>query len=124
MKLPKIPHPWLLFGPLASLGVGLALNVLAVAVNGAQMPVLYTGGCAAWKDRQDAIAALGGTDSIHTCMTQATHLKLLCDWIVINGLGTFSIGDGFIEIFYATWLYALVIWAVLRIKDHHDRQTQ
>lgn len=56
-------------------------------------------------------------DSIHTCMTHATHLKVLCDWIIIPGMGIASIGDAFVTVCEYTMWPAPFLWAFLMIKD-------
>lgn len=99
---------WLLLAPLISILVGITLNVLVMAVNGGQMPVQFPGGCANMQSL--------GEDLIHTCMTHTTHLKFLCDWIVLDG-GVASPGDMFIFLYEVIRWPALIIWGALAIKD-------
>lgn len=71
---------------------GQALNALVMAANGGQMPVLWPGGCTA--------ADVG--DGFHSCMSAATHLKFLSDWIVLH-TGVASPGDMFVYLGDALW---------------------
>jgi|ERR1700747_3581360 len=102
----SVPYYEFLLYPGVSLFVGLGLNALVMAVNGGQMPVQYPGGCG------DGF----GDDIIHSCMTHATHLKFLCDWIVIQS-GIASPGDMFIFLYeFIRWPF-LVIWGTLVTRD-------
>ena len=105
----RIPYWQLLVFPALMVAVGFFMNSIAVAVNGGQMPVLWPGGCAAMLAIQD--------DGIHQCMTHATHLKFLCDWILWHGMGVASPGD-FLELGQnAIQLPCLYAWIALVIKD-------
>ncbi len=108
MKIPRVPYwPFIVIPPLV-FGIGFAMNLLAMTVNGGQMPVLISGGCVANEFRGDWI---------HRCMTPATHLKFLCDWIIIKSVGTASPGD-LLEWFYqVTGTYGIVSWFVLTVND-------
>ena len=86
----KIPYWTLAAIPALSFGIGFTMNAIAVAVNGGQMPVQFPGGCDVM---ETVLAARGVTDIIHSCMTSDTHLKFLCDWILIRGVGVASPGD-------------------------------
>ena len=121
MRFPRVKYWPLLVGPVTLFAIGFVLNAIVIAANHGQMPVLWPGGCAALKDVQDAYAAMGGDDSIHTCMLQASHLKFLADWIHMSD-GMYSVGDLFIMAYDYTFSAALIIWIALHIKDHHDTQ--
>ena len=82
-RFPKIPYWYLLLGPTLLFAIGFALNAIVMALNGGPMPVHYTA-CAKMLDPEDML---------HSCMTSATHLKILADWIVIKSLGIASPGD-------------------------------
>lgn len=111
----KIPYWPILFGPALAFGIGFGLNALVMAVNGNQMPVLVPGGC------YDQMFLLLD-DHIHTCMTSATHLKFLADWIVIRKLDLVaSPGDLFIWLCEKTFLYAQVVWAMLMILNYNKK---
>jgi hypothetical protein len=107
----KIKYWPLLLGPTLLYFFGAFLNVIAISANHGQMPVL-TPDC-----RMLTSMAEERTDFIHTCMTSSTHLKFLCDWIVLNGVGVFSIGDGFLLLGDSLYSYGLIVWAALVILD-------
>lgn len=101
----KIPYWQFLLGPALLFAFGFLLNAVAIAANGGQMPVLFPGGCSHMPD-----------DVIHSCMTHATHLKVLCDWILLRDIGIASIGD-FLEWGAGfAFIPSLVAWMVLVIK--------
>ena len=81
----------LLVGPALLYGLGYFLNAFVCGINHGQMPVLFPGG-----DCSPAIFIAHG-DPVHACMSAATHLKFLADWIpmVTNGKleGMSSPGD-------------------------------
>jgi Family of unknown function (DUF5317) len=111
MKL-KIPYWPVLFGPWISYALGFLFNVIAVVSNGGQMPVRWTGVCLADTIPMD--------DVVHVCMTHASHLKFLSDWILINGVGIASPGDFFIWAWGFSWMPALAIWIAFMIKNHQE----
>lgn len=106
----KIPYWYLLLGPAALSYLGSGLNVIVVGLNHGQMPVMTPGPCTA-----DIL-----TDSYHSCMIAATHLKLFSDWIGLDH-GIASIGDMFIFLSESINATCLTLWAVLMIKDHNER---
>jgi|ERR1700676_1058353 len=106
----KIPYWQLLLGPSILLVVGMSINAIVMGVNGGQMPVQWPGGCDP-KVFED--------DLIHTCMTHATHLKFLCDWISIQG-GVASPADFLIWAWEATFMPALYAWLALVVRDHSN----
>lgn len=103
----KIPHLYLLLIPSALKYLGGFLNVLVMAANGGEMPVLYPGGC-------DPLHLL----YLRVCMTSATRFKYLADWMVINHVGVISPGDFLIWTGTAMIVPALVAWAVLMSHEH------
>ena len=109
MKLPKIPYWPLLAGPAVSFGVGFLLNAIVKAANLGKMPVLMPGGVCSSLD-------FAG-DDIHSCMTSATHLKFLADWVSVGTIAIASPGDFLILLGSYTVYAALLTWAVLMIKD-------
>lgn len=105
----KIPYWPLLIGPSLLFAFGFALNAFVMGINHGSMPVLWPGGCT-----PDVMIG----DTIHSCMTPFTHLKFLCDWIVVRGVGIASPGD-FLELAYELIVIpSLVVWATLMIRDH------
>jgi len=77
---------WSLFvglGGLSLAGLGDTCNRVAVFFNSSVMPVK------AIECIKDSTAA---TDSTHACMTAATHIKFLCDYLRI-GNAVYSPGD-------------------------------
>lgn len=108
-----IPYVFLLLWPALAIGLGFLLNSLCIAANGGAMPVQGSIGCPA--DPQDPI---------HSCLTHATHLKFLADWILWNHVGVMSPGDLFMEGGAQTFWPGLIAWATLVIKDHHDRESK
>jgi hypothetical protein len=107
-----IPYWPLLTGPALFFGIGFAMNAIVMAANHGQMPVLWPGGCP-----QDGVSE--DVFPIHACMSAATHLKFLADWIVIRGLGVTSPGDFFEWLSDATLMPALYMWLALVIRDKH-----
>lgn len=62
----------LILGPQLIFWSGALLNQIAMAVNGARMPVL-------WAADNPWVP-----DTDHSVMTHGTHLKLICDWINLH----------------------------------------
>jgi hypothetical protein len=85
----KFPYWYLLLVPLFMNWIGALLNVLCIAVNHGQMPVLDPHIDCSWSNDPQ--------DILHKCMTASTHLNILGDWIVMADGGIFkgmgSIGD-------------------------------
>jgi uncharacterized radical SAM superfamily protein len=107
MKL-KIPYWPVLFGPVIIFALGFGLNALVMAANQNQMPVLIPGGC------REPI-----TDIIHTCMTPATRLKFLADWIVLTKIDAIaSPGDLLLWFSMKIRDIAQILWACLIIRDY------
>lgn len=86
--------------------LGGAMNLIAIAANQGTMPVLWPAGCALWE-----------ADILHSCMTKATHLKWMCDWLVLKGLGVASIGDLLVLWSEDIKIPFLYVWIVLVIKE-------
>lgn len=111
MKFPRVPYPWLLFGSIGAFAIGSALNLIVMAANHGQMPVLAPGGYCGLMDPAD----LG-----HVCMNADTHLKVIADWLVMDGGHTVaSPGDLFLLFGDITLWPALTAWAALVIKDYN-----
>lgn len=102
----RIPYYWLLAAPYAAFAVGFLLNGIVTLANHHQMPVYPVGG------NCDFI----GDDLVHSCMTAHTHLKFLADVFVTND-GVSSIGDAFMEAYYATKIPMLIAWGILIARD-------
>lgn len=110
----NIPYAWLLLAPYACYAIGALLNILVLIVNHNVMPVLAPGGGC-----PDNVP-----DTIHACMTHASHLKFLADWIVwgdgVRSLDIMSPGDVFILAYEYTCNMFLYIWIALVVKDFTD----
>lgn len=104
----RIPYWYLLLIPYIAFALGFAMNTMATAFNGSQMPVL---GCS-------STFVIDADDIHHVCMTAATHLKILTDWIFIPGLGTASPGDLLEMVMYDLGLPAMFGWVALVIRDY------
>ena len=93
------------------------MNALVMAVNGGQMPVLWPGKCTA--EVMDEAPPV-----LHSCMTHATHLKFLADWIVRHN-GVWSPGDFFLVQYDYSFIPALMVWATIMIMVYNrpDRAT-
>ena len=100
----KIPFVSFLVGPQLTLYIGAAFNQLAMAANGGAMPVLMPG-CSTSSD-----------DWRHQCMTAATHLKFLSDWINLHSVIA-SVGDLLIWAGDKLTVPCLIIWATLVIRE-------
>lgn len=110
MRLPKIPHWPFLLGPVILFATGAAMNIIVMGLNHGQMPVNHA----------LCSSMLEPDDWKHACMTSATHLKVIADWLVINGMGVASIGDLLMWAGSATWNYSLIVWASLMIVDRQE----
>lgn len=88
------------------------MNAIVMAANGGQMPVLMPGG---------NCNMIEESDWIHSCMTSATHLKFLADWIVMHH-AVASPGDFLIWLSDATLWPGLIIWSALMILKVNDLQ--
>jgi Family of unknown function (DUF5317) len=106
-----IPNKGLLLVPQAMYWLGAFLNQLVLAANNGQMPVLFPGGCPA--ELQEALEG-----SIHTCMTSASHLKILADWINVH-IYIMSIGDvllGLGDLFTGPLFWCWLTLALLEVR--------
>ena len=74
LRTKKIIEFCLLTVPAGMYALGFWLNQLVIAANGGTMPVLVAN-CTA--NDMDG-------DRIHACMTHASHLKFLADWINLH----------------------------------------
>ena len=96
--------------PILLWGLGYTMNVIVMAANHGMMPV--------------ALYNCGSIDfgKVHSCMTDATHLKWMADWINV-GQGEqvvlASLGDALEYLVESTWIYSVILWMVLAIERHH-----
>lgn len=104
----NIKHSWLLWLPFSLDVIGEALNSLCMAANKATMPVLWPGGGCDW---------VSETDILHSCMTPATHLKILGDWIQYRHMAMISPGDLFIMASEFLMVPFLLTWFLLHSQD-------
>lgn len=116
-----LPKYWYLLAlPIVAMYFGSAMNELALVVNGNQMPVFLP--ASMWEICSDPIRAFGQAgDTIHSCMTHATHLKFLCDWIVLGNPNPdmiMSPGDVFIFLGYYLQMPAMFAWFALVWRNH------
>lgn len=112
--LMKVPHWYLLAIPTILIYLGGAMNILVMGVNHAKMPVLVPGGIC------DPDMYSGSL--IHQCMTHASHLKFLADWInLVSSQGAIaSPGDMIIDLGAYLFFPAIFIWVVLMVKEHNS----
>ena len=122
----RIPYVYLLIVPYLCLAFGAGLNWLAVGANHGYMPVQGYIECAK-QPVQGAgpLAQMFGpvepdTDPIHVCMNKNTHLKVLCDWLLIPSVGTASIGDLFEWAYEKTFWPFIYMWFALAIKKFNE----
>jgi len=112
MKNPfsKIPYWQFLLGPTLGMYLGIAINCIVLAANHGQMPVQWPGGCGGWD--------VSEYDFIHVCMTHASHLKFLCDWI---SLGGYIASPGDMLIFLGSYFQtpAMFAWIILMVKKFY-----
>lgn len=114
----RVPYWYLLVVPYVSLYFGIACNQLALVVNGNQMPVYFPASMQNDVCSDPTYLAQNG-DLIHSCMTHSTHLKFLCDWIVLgNPTPTYimSPGDIFIFLYELAVPLCFYIWMILVIN--------
>lgn len=114
MKFPRVPYAYLLLGPSALFALGFLSNAFVMAVNNGAMPVLYSPGCPTFNERY-------GDDILHSCMTHATHLKFLADWIMIRGFGAASPGDFLEWLWDVTFVPSLVAWVISILHDENRK---
>lgn len=108
----RIPYWPLLLGPWLCYIFGSFLNIITVALNWNQMPVLGPGGCS------EAII-----DLMHNCMTHASHLKIFSDWIYWpegHHPAFASLGDMFIILYENTYDLGIALWIAFVIKDYSE----
>jgi hypothetical protein len=110
----KIPYRKLLLGPTTAYALGAFCNLLVLAVNNGQMPVLWPGGCSKMVVSDD--------DIVHVCMTSSSHLKFLSDIAVFHDVGVFSIGDGLLYLGNLLLWPCLILWAGFIIKDYSEKK--
>ena len=103
----KIPYKAVLLSPYLLVVLGSIMNQVAVSVNGGQMPVLFP---------LHNCSLLGPDDPAHSCMTTATHLKFLCDWI-LGSQSVSSIGDFLLEVGNDIKTPSLIVWLCLVVKQ-------
>lgn len=85
----------LVLGPQIISYSGALMNQIAMAANGAVMPVLYAGSSIKM-------------DEDHTWMVPTTHYKILCDWINLHSV-VMSPGD--VLIYLSDYIQAPLFWA-------------
>ena len=99
-------------------GLGYLMNVVVMAFNSGKMPVL----CPEGYDPSSL-------DLVHSCMTAATRLRGLADWIFFgfnlgDGPGSYltmgSPGDLLLKAGAFLYYPALVAWIVLMVRDRRD----
>ena len=115
MKLPKIPYWPLLLGPALMFALGFTLNAIVCGLNGSSMPVQVPAGVLA---QTGGACLIDPQDWIHHCMTAQSHLKILADWIAINGLGIASPGDFLEWGGEAAMVPAFFMWLACVLRDY------
>lgn len=120
-KLKKVPYWYLLAVPSLTFYLGVGLNQLALVANHNQMPVDLP--ASLWDVCADPVHAFAqADDTVHSCMTPKTHLKFLCDWIVIGNPNPdyiMSPGDCFIFLYEAFVPFVYYLWIALMIRDFY-----
>jgi hypothetical protein len=108
-------HLWLVVLPFSLYCFGVFLNTLVMSANGS-MPVVLP------------VAELGShqpgdlLDAAHTAYSADVHLRTLCDWIVIPGIGTASIGDLFLWLGdYLQFPGLIAYFTLIFFGDHEPR---
>lgn len=79
--------------------VGALMNQLAMAFNSGLMPVFYS------ECVQGTVGPI--IDADHSCMTAATHLKVLCDWLNFH-TAILSLGD--LLLYLSDYIQAPLFW--------------
>jgi hypothetical protein len=103
----KIPYKSVLLSPYILILLGSIANQIAVRANGGHMPVLFPGG---------DCSLLDSDDLAHSCMTHATHVKILCDWI-LSSSAVSSLGDFALEVGNQIQTPSLIAWVALVLRD-------
>lgn len=109
LKSFKIPYWYLLVGPKLLENVGMFMNKITMAVNGGLMPVQAPG----------CNAGMFEDDPFHGCLTSASHLKVLCDWLNFHS-SIDSLGDLTIDLSRFLLVPCLIIWATLMSVKHKE----
>ena len=119
MRFPKLPYlPVLLFPSILWI-IGAALNVTVCSANHGEMPVAVPQSTF-FEEGGDSLHGGDLMDTKHVVMTPKHHLKFLADWITIPGIGTASIGDGFLLAGDTLQPYCLGAWLALLWKKHEE----
>ena len=104
----KIPTWTLLLVPIFLIYLGITLNVTVLAANDSQMPVLWPGGCQNYP--------IHDGDQTHVCLTKDSHLRILCDWIIV-GTHAESPGDVLQDLGDALQYPFAAAWLALALND-------
>lgn len=107
----KSSYWYILATPFLMILLGTAMNQVAIFANGGHMPVYYPGGA----------CVADAEDIVHVCMTHATHVKFLCDWI-LSSRAVSSIGDELQNYGNDMITPALVVWAGLTARKVFRRE--
>lgn len=116
----KIPYWYVLVIPYAALYLGIGMNQLALVTNHNQMPVDWPQSMWAQCEADPVAPQAEQGDLVHSCMTEKTHLKFLCDWIMIGNPTPdyiMSPGDIFIFTYEMIAPYMYFLWFVLMVKE-------
>lgn len=120
LKKIRIPYWPLIAVPYALLYFGVGLNQLVIVANHNQMPVDLP--ASMWQVCADPISPfIDDNDTIHSCMTKSTHLKILCDWIILgNPTPELIMSPGDVFIFLYEWLVGFIwyVWFSLVVRDY------
>jgi hypothetical protein len=101
----KKTHVWLVWIPLLLLGVGIAMNTLAVTMNHGIMPVVLP-----------PAGLIAENDNMHVAATANSRFLVFCDWIQLHATkrvvspGDFLITAGDFLKWPLVWLWAGFSW--------------
>lgn len=96
---------YLVILPAALFALGAFCNQLVILANKGHMPVSWPGGCSLYPKDSD-------TDPIHVCMTKASHLRIIADWLKDNE-GIQSPGDWMMDASEIFMKPFLLLWCIL-----------
>lgn len=105
LRFAKESYVWLVWIPLLLLGLGIGMNLLAVAMNHGTMPVVLP-----------HLGMIGGNDKMHVAATANSRFLFLCDWIQLHATkrvvspGDFLITAGDSLKWPLVWMWVGLSW--------------
>lgn len=101
---------YLIVLPAALFLLGAACNQVVIFANHGLMPVSWPGGCSVYPKDPDH------RDPVHVCMTKASHLRPLADWIKSSDAVS-SPGDYIMDAAQVFLEPFLILWIILTTID-------